>query len=188
MARINLNPGKYNKKRSNFLKLYPNYNYSNTDAVEKLTTYIINPQKTDPECTCYYNVSPSNPKTVQDSFTAIQKIYGKEQGRHAEHFVVSFSKEESALLGKTGVINIAAAYCSTFADEYQLISAVHIEKPEQLHFHVEINPVNIRTGKRLHKDGKFLYTQRNLVQTLVAQELEKHTDVNRISDSYFKTC
>lgn len=173
MARINLNPNRYSKKKAGKFKPYPSYNYSNDDAVEKLTNYIINPEKTDSRYVNYHNVSPSTPKAVQNSFAAVQRLYGKASGRHAEHFVISMSKEESAILGEEGVSRIADKYCATFAGEYQVVSAVHIERPEQLHFHVEINPVSFMTGKRLHKDGAFLRHQRMLVQKLVDQQMEE---------------
>lgn len=172
MARINLNPGRYSKRASATCKPYPSYNYSNTDAVEKLTRYITDSQKTNPDFIYYYNVPSTGPQAVQDSFSAIRKLFGKDHGRHAEHFVISLNKEESIMLGQKGISNIAREYCSSFAKEYQVVCAVHLEKPEQLHFHVEINPVSFRTGKRLHKDAKFLYAQRTCVDALVQQEMK----------------
>lgn len=179
MACINLNPGRYSKRHSRKKKPYPSYNYSNPDTVEKLTAYMINPDKTCEEYINYYNVPTTTPEAVQDSFKAIQKLYGKEDGRHAEHFVISLNSTESEILGVEGIAKITKEYCAPFAEEYQVVSAVHLEKEKQLHFHVEINPVSFKTGKRLHKDGKFLHEQRAIVKTLVNKELQNLNPIDR---------
>ena len=168
-----MNPGRYSKRHYGKKKPYASYNYSNPDAVEKLTAYIINPEKTNEDYINYYNVPSTSPEAIQDSFKAVQKLYGKEDGRHAEHFVISLNSNESATLGPEGIAKIAKEYCAPFAEEYQVVSAVHLEKSKQLHFHVEINPVSFKTGKRLHKDGKFLHEQRAIIKALVNKEIEK---------------
>lgn len=178
MARINLNPAKTGKKHqktsSPNCKKYPSYNYSNEDAVQKLTSYIINSKKTNGEYISYYNIPAASAEAVQDSFTAIQKLYGKADGRHAEHFVISLSEEESKVIGTQGLFEMAEKYCSPFAEEYQILFAIHSSKPEQLHVHIELNPVSFKTGKRLHKDRTFLEAQRSSIKQFTEEKMKNH--------------
>ena len=115
---------------------------------------------------------PQQPEIIPLSMRAICNVYDQEKKdtRKAEHFEISLSEEESACLGLKGLKRISERYCDAFAEEYQIAYAIHENKPDQLHTHFIINPVNLKTGKRLHKDSAFLRRQRKLVMKLCSEE------------------
>lgn len=85
-------------------------------------------------------VSTSTP--AQDMET-IQALLGKNLGRRYIHLVISFDKGVSEQLAYK-VAEECAAY---YSNEYQFVFALHTNT-ENLHAHIILNAVNVRTGKK----------------------------------------
>lgn len=91
-------------------------------------------------------------------FNAPKNIYHKENYISIRHFILSFSPELDDVTPYQAA-QIADRVAEIFADEYQVIYAVH-ENTDNPHIHFLVNPVNIHTGKLLNI-GKATY--RNLL-------------------------
>ncbi len=115
--------------------------YYEPSAKETVIEYILNPQK----AMHYYGgygVDCSNPA---QSMTAISEKFNKTSGVQLRHFIVAFYPYE---LSNPAIANeIAQKLIGFFASEYQVIHAVHEDKPH-LHIHIVINSVSYIDGHR----------------------------------------
>ena len=178
MAIFIANPEENNRKNHN---KYANHNYSNENAVENLTNYIFNDQKG--VVRGYFN-TPANPDHIPTAFKLAAKCHNKDTTgkRKAEHFVISLSKKESSALGVYGLKQITDKFCEQFSDGYMMAYSIHeneihndgsITPEPNLHAHIMLNPINIQSGLRFHRENGFPKKQSDFVKEVVKQELEK---------------
>lgn len=164
MPRINLNPR--NKKIEKF---YSSRNYSNPDAVKKLASYILNPDKTPSNYTKYFGVLEATPECIQCNFATIASVHMKDMNgrRKAEHFVISAhgKSEVHEMGGIEGFYEGVTQYCEHLTADHQLVFAIH-ENTDNLHAHIVLNPINYHNGKRLQKNRRFLEAEKALVNSI----------------------
>jgi len=117
--------------------------YYESHAKDDVIQYILNPSKAKNYCGAYgvdMNAPAESMKTVSAQF-------GKSQGVQLRHFIISFYPNE---LNTPAIANeIAKQFAAFFVHEYQVIYAVHENKP-QLHIHMIINSVSYVDGHRYY--------------------------------------
>ncbi len=117
--------------------------YYETHAKEDVIKYILNPYKAQNYCGTF-GVNINNPA---ESMEMISSYYDKTSGVQLRHFVISFYPEE--VDDAKTVNDIAKKFANFFFREYQVIYAVHEDKPH-LHIHIVINSVSYIDGHRYY--------------------------------------
>ena len=121
------------------------------DSNEKLLNacnYIADTKKSKGELIGYRNLCSWN---FYEEIKSMQEFYGKDYGRRAYHFVVSFDDGEPLM--PTDAFDLAYDLSDYFSGEYQIIYAVHTEQ-KHLHIHFLLNTVSFETGRKYHFDYK----------------------------------
>lgn len=132
--------------------------YSNEDAIEKLITYILDPQKAPSYGVCGNWVNLLNSHSIINDFKLIQSIYEKTDGRKIRHIIVSFAKYEGITEEDMAVLEFHAVDFFRSLG-HQAIAAIHrpMSQGGLLHFHIAINTVNLYDGSKYTGN----YTQNN---------------------------
>ena len=134
-----------------------NDEYRNTDTINNLVNYVLNPVKMPSMCYGGLGINPGNPA---DSMCIVKKIYGKTIGKQAEHFILAFNKKEQRLLATPFLMKIAYEICDFFKN-VQILFAVHEVKntflsddyeDDLIHIHFVVNTVNLQTGNKFRID------------------------------------
>lgn len=125
-----------------------NGSYTNSNAVQKLFSYITDYEKS--EGYVYgYNVIP---ELAVQMFMTVKSLYGKMNGKQAIHFIISFSPDERVT---AGALFELSKYVSRYFYGYQVVFAVHTSQ-KCLHAHFMVNTISFMDGRRLEctKDFK----------------------------------
>lgn len=117
--------------------------YYEAHAKDDVIKYILNPYKAPNYCGAF-GVDINN---LAESMEAISSHYGKSGGVQLRHFIISFYPEE--VNDAKTVNDIAQKFANFFFREYQVIYAVHEDKPH-LHIHIVINSVSYIDGHRYY--------------------------------------
>ena len=134
---------------------YSNNKNRGPDAIRKSITYILNPDKTTSNLIKVNGVSPDTP--CEDMET-VQVLLGKNTGRRYIHIILSFDQNISA----TTAYDVACSAAEYFAECYLYILASHTNTAN-LHAHIILNAVNIRTGKKFSQSRKEMLAFRSYV-------------------------
>lgn len=150
-----------------------NEGYRNTNAIDKLVNYVLNPNKMPSKC---YGGNGISLYTPTDSMNVIKKVYGKTTGRQAVHFILAFTRKEISSVPPSLLKMLGDNICTFFRD-VQVLYSLH-EYSDQygdfiadgIHFHFVINPVNYTTGKKFGID----YSNSNALKTFILQLLKEY--------------
>lgn len=129
-------------------------------ALKNKIDYILDPEKTNRSISGGNGVELSN--AYQDMAT-VQTLMGKESGRRFIHYVISF---------EAGIeLDIAVGICMEiaeyFSEEYQFVWAIHTNT-DNLHMHVVLNAVNMRTAKKFSQSKADLLAFRKHANKILA--------------------
>lgn len=97
-------------------------------------------------------------KSAYQDMNTLQSLYRKNDGRRYMHYIISFDKGIPAVKA----YHVASECASYFAGDYQYIMAVHTNT-SNIHAHVILNSVNVRTGKKFSQSKKQLREFRDFV-------------------------
>ena len=102
-----------------------------------------------------FGVSCYHPKHTYDQMLAVKKYFGKTGDNPVMHFVVSFDNSVQDADTACGYLYRIAL---RFAEDYQVIYAVHKEDQDgsKYHGHIIVNTVNYKNGKLYHSGWKEL--------------------------------
>lgn len=117
--------------------------YYESHAKEDVIRYILNPFKARTYCGAY-GVDTNNPAQSMEMKSA---QFGKSHGVQLRHFIVSFYPDE--VNSPMTANEIAQQFVAFFANEYQVVYAIHEDKPH-LHIHIVINSVSYVDGHRYY--------------------------------------
>lgn len=124
-----------------------NGSYTNSDAVQKLFSYITDYEKS--EGYVYgHNVIPE--LTVQ-MFMTVKSLYSKINGKQVIHFIISFSPDETVT---AEALFELSKYVSRYFYGYQVLFAVHTSQ-KCLHVHFMVNTISFIDGRRLECTREF---------------------------------
>ena len=133
--------------------------YHDDMAVDSVIAYVLNPEKTR---NFFFGGHGVNVNYAAYEMKRLSEAYDKNYGTRLRHMVVSLDKKEERKLGKNryevyqmldAVAQHAIAY---YGHEYQIIYAVH-ENTKHAHFHMVMNTVSYRTGKKYSGKKKDYY-------------------------------
>ncbi len=131
--------------------------YRDEDAKYDVINYILSPDKVVLGCCGGYGVDVYE---IAGSMEQVSERFGKTTGVQLRHFVISFLPNE---LNNPKIANdIAIKMSRFFAQEYQVVFAVHGDKPH-LHIHIVINSVSYVDGHRFYGNKHEFY---NIMNTL----------------------
>ena len=116
--------------------------YHDKDAYDDVISYVLDSDKTTEDLVGGCGV---NPYMAVDQFKIIARIHHKDFGVHLRHMVLSFSKKEP--IGIQQAKSIAYQIAAYYAEQYQILYAVHIDA-EHLNIHFVMNTVSYRTGMK----------------------------------------
>ena len=123
-------------------KYHTEKKYHDKDAIDDVVSYVIRSDKTTADLVGGFCV---NPFMAADQFRIIARIYNKDFGIHLRHMVMSFSKAEA--INIRDAKNIAYQIAAYYAEQYQILYAVHIDA-KHLNIHFVMNTVSYRTGMK----------------------------------------
>ena len=121
--------------------------------IKRALLYILNPKSTNPELMFHQMVDPND---VLGTFGAFASAFGKERGRKAKHYIVSFGKTGSEGKDWSKYYTASKAIVKFFGGEQQMIFAVHSDIPSRPHMHMLLDVVNVKTGKKFQQSTKDL--------------------------------
>ena len=113
-----------------------------------------------------------------------RKLFGKKDSGNANlayKMSISFSPEDSARLSYEEALKIAAEFAQQFFKGYEVLFAVHTDKPH-IHVHFLIGNCHIDTGHAFRRNQRDLYD----MCEYFGQQCEKRGLMYSIRDSYFK--
>ena len=113
-----------------------------------------------------------------------RKLFGKKDSRNANlayKMSISFSPEDSERLSYEEALKIAAEFAQQFFKGYEVLFAVHTDKPH-IHVHFLIGNCHIDTGHAFRRNQRDLYD----MCEYFGQQCEKRGLMYSIRDSYFK--
>jgi hypothetical protein len=119
--------------------------YRNDDCVDNVINYVCDPLKTPSGFIGGLSVLTTNTEDIIMQFNMIKEIYHKEDGKQVRHFVLSFSPYYR--IEDNNLFNMARLIAAYYADNYQIIYAIHEDKSHQ-HIHFVMNTVSFRDGKK----------------------------------------
>lgn len=134
--------------------------YYEDHAKEDVINYILNPLKAKR----YVGAYGVNMECPAESMKHISEQFGKINGVQLRHFIISFYPNE--LIDSVIANEIAKQFMLFFANEYQVVYAVHEDKPH-LHIHVVINSVSYVDGHRYYGTrAEFKFMQKYMQNVL----------------------
>lgn len=113
-----------------------------------------------------------------------RKLFGKKGSGNANlayKMSISFSPEDSGKLSYEEALKIAAEFAQQFFKGYEVLFAVHTDKPH-IHVHFLIGNCHIDTGHAFRRNQRDLYD----MCEYFGQQCEKRGLMHSIRDSYFK--
>lgn len=138
-------------------------NYFNEDAMELLSAYIMQPDKTVHGYIGGYGVDLCCPA---ESMKTISEQFGKQRGVQLHHFIVSFAPNE---LSDPAVVNMIAQQLAMYVGQrYQVLYAVHEDEPH-MHFHLMHNSVSYLDGQRYYGKRPDFYHFQNALRAILKQ-------------------
>ena len=117
--------------------------YFDPSSFHDVIAYILNPHKA-PNFYGGYHINMIDP--IED-MAQISTQYGKTNGVHLRHFILSFSPDE---VQDASIVNkIARMIVPYLGREYQTVFAVHEDTPH-LHIHIVCNAISYIDGHRYY--------------------------------------
>ena len=130
--------------------------------------YIFNPEKTDGG-RYIFGDSGTTAEEVEDAFLSTKDVFGKNDGRQAYHFILTFGSDESVT--EALVQKITEKFMEQYfpADDHDWTAAVHNDK-EHMHVHIIFNSVNRNTGyKYRYENGDWEDQIQKIVDKLCSE-------------------
>ena len=122
--------------------------YDTINAMENVVKYVLDRDK------AYYvgaqNLLPDGYELQQ--IYAVRRFWNDNTKKKILHFLISFGEEFIAM---DNLIEAAYKICSIFP-EYQMLFAIH-KNIGNLHVHMAVNPINMKTGRKLYFDNCTLF-------------------------------
>lgn len=148
------------------MSIYKALNAKNrgTDAIQNGISYILNPEKTSLQYVAGNGIDIDS--ACEDMLT-VQRLLRKDNGRRYIHYILSFDFGVSV----ETAFKVSIECAQYFADDFQYILAIHTNTAN-VHAHVIMNAVNIRTGKKFSQSAKEFFAFRDYInQCLISNGL-----------------
>ena len=140
MAILKLVPFKHQSEEN----LYIN----SEDVIRKKINYITRPEATINHLCGGYNLLLSTPENMIEQFIIVNRWYYRDGHIPVKHIILSldpYSYIEEQVTPQQLALIVDSFCLHEFGDEYQVIYGIH-EDTKNLHAHIIVNTVNLRTG------------------------------------------
>lgn len=114
----------------------------NKNISQKHLRYIIRNDATNAKLIACNMVDPDN---ILESFGFFAKSIGKNTGRPLKHIVLSYSTKDSPKLSFEEYLQVTKEIANFYANDYQMVMAVHNNIPHRPHAHIVMDCLNIST-------------------------------------------
>lgn len=142
--------------------------YHDSEAVDTVLSYCVQECKTPSSLIGGYGV---NVKQASYEMQRLTDAYGKSNGLHLRHMVLSFSKYELTELGDDAIgeiYKIAKYTAQYYANEYQIVYAIH-EDTGNCHVHFVMNTTSYVNGKKYRGDKADYYQFQAYLRQFLAE-------------------
>ena len=129
--------------------------YHDEDTYTDVMQYVCSPYKVPNGLIGGFGVDPYQ---AIEQFTRTAQIYGKTNGIHLRHTILSFMPEERVTPAQAK--QIAYEIAAFYADRYQIIFVVHTDS-ENLNVHFVMNTVSYIDGRKYEGKKKDYYDFQN---------------------------
>lgn len=136
--------------------------YKDTNAVQAVIRYCTNDEKTNGFIGAD-SVSPY-PEHAIFQMNTLQTLYGKNNGTHLRHMVVSFESDDN--IPPNIALEIGYKIAAYYGCNYQIIFGVHLDT-YNTHIHFVMNTVNYNTGLKYDGSHKDLNNFTNYIQEIL---------------------
>ena len=114
----------------------------NKNISQKHLRYITRNDATNSKLIACNMVDPDN---ILESFGFFAKSIGKNTGRPLKHIVLSYSTKDSPKLSFEEYLQVTKEIANFYANDYQMVMAVHNNIPHRPHAHIVMDCLNIYT-------------------------------------------
>ena len=114
----------------------------NKNISQKHLRYITRNDATNAKLIACNMVDPDN---ILESFGFFAKSIGKNTGRPLKHIVLSYSTKDSPKLSFEEYLQVTKEIANFYANDYQMVIAVHNNIPHRPHAHIVMDCLNIST-------------------------------------------
>lgn len=114
----------------------------NKNISQKHLRYITRNDATNAKLIACNMVDPDN---ILESFGFFAKSIGKNTGRPLKHIVLSYSTKDSPKLSFEEYLQVTKEIANFYANDYQMVMAVHNNIPHRPHAHIVMDCLNIST-------------------------------------------
>ena len=121
--------------------------YCDEDAILDLLRYCQNNEKTGG----YIGGWSINPQNAYQEMSVFSKLANQDKGKRLRHFIVAFPPE--IMSDRMVLYKVAKEITKFFANEYQVVFALHFDRPWK-HIHIVLSTVNYRTLRKYPNDRK----------------------------------
>ena len=150
--------------------------------------YILSPENRDGDEKCFQasflNCFNTGLAGLSQQFCEIRKVFRKDSGILAHHYIQSFSPNEKILPELVHQIGVELA--QKMAPGFQVIVSTHVDK-DHLHNHILVNSVSFETGLKWKGNGATLTAMRSESDKLCRQygltTIEKHSGLRGIDQA-----
>lgn len=122
----------------------PTGKYKDASTYDDVLGYVLNPNKVKTGHQLHFNVSIHHPA---EDMRCLAEKFKKTKGTKVRHMVLSFHPKKEVYITHQKALDIAGSVCDYYADEYQLVAAVHRDGG-CVHVHIIMNTVNMETGRK----------------------------------------
>lgn len=146
-----------------FKVIAPSGKYKDFSCYIDLVNYITQPIKTPNQL--YVARGVSSIYNAPDEMRQVAKLYGECDGTKLRHMILSFDPKEN--IDTHSAHQIAWLMTDFYADEYQIVAAVH-EEHHNVHIHVLMNTINYRTWHKYQGERDDYHRFKNYLKEKLA--------------------
>ena len=133
-----------------FKTVKPSNKYKDDDIYKDIAEYVTREDRAINDWVGYVNIN--DPDNAGQEMYELARSFGKLKGTRIRHMLFSFNPDTEAYIKADAAFRIGYKISQYYANDYQLIYAVH-ENKDHLHIHMVMNAVHRFTGQK-HKGKK----------------------------------
>lgn len=119
-------------------------------------------------------------ETAADEMLYVANHFNKNKGKRLRHSMLSFSKGER--VSPEIANNYALGIIQYYADEYQIVYAVH-NNTDEVHIHFVMNQVSYKDGYKYTGQKKDYYGFKKYIESIIGTYVILDTKDNKIEES-----
>lgn len=126
-----------------------------------IINYATNEEKTNKTLIYGFGIDPAHAFEEMD---AVKQMWHQTSGRQYKHFIFSF--DSNIDLPNNILMNIGCDIGAYFANEYQILMAIHFNT-NNIHIHYVLNTVNMFTGRKFSITKRDMYNYKLYINQIL---------------------